>query len=347
MATEMTQRIAEERAKAAAKKTMAPIEVPLPEEITGKKESSFLDQLLGFAKSPAALAGLSNIAGGVGGYQYSKDEFKDAENALKDASRLAGTYVDPGQSQALGVQDDDRVKLARQQALESLIQKSTMGYSPEDEAFARTLQGKVNQDFASRQKQLDEGLQRRGVQLGSGLALAQQQANAQAALQQQSQSADQEIVNKANLRQKAIEAVADQSGAMLQQDSLRALNRANSIDTFNQRNADARMQAARSEANSLGDLSAMYATKGQRQANMISGIGSGIGTGITAYNQSTQNTGDDKSKQTQPQQPAAPQSVTLTPQIIKDNTIDQATNMVKQKSKELIGSAFGKLLKPT
>lgn len=260
-----------------------------------QKESSFLDQLLGFAKNPTVLAGAANLAGGLGGYLASKDEYADAKKTIENASKLAGTTFDLGTSQQSLVSDDANLLKSRSDVLNKLIQQSQTGMSPEDINYLRMQQNKVNQDFQARQAQMQDNLQRRGVQANSGLALAQQMGNNQAALQQEAQFADQNAIRNQELRRQALSDVGNMSSSMIEKDFARGSARAEAVDKFNLKNIENKMQAAKQEAVALQNVANMQQNMGNRQAGLITDIGSAIGSGITANQQAQQ-----------PQAPAAP-----------------------------------------
>lgn len=318
--TEQTKRIAESDS-GVIKSMMNIFNKDIDKQTVKGNSPSYLDQLLGFASSPEVLAGAANLAGGVGGYLASKDEYAEAKRAIDNSAKLAGTTFDLGTSQQSLVSDDANLLKARSDVLNKLIQQSQTGMSPEDINYLRMQQNKVNQDFQARQAQMQDNLQRRGVQANSGLALAQQMGNNQAALQQEAQFADQNAIRNQELRRQALGDVGNMSSSMIEKDFNRASTRAEAVDKFNLKNIENKMQAARQESDALQNVANMQTVLGKNQAGLVSNIGGAIGSGITAYNQNKPST----SSTTQDVPVAPVQSVPAT-KVVLPAPIQSAAN---------------------
>jgi len=231
-------------------------------------------------ENPNLASSAAGLASGVGGYLWSKGDYEKALADTENAARMAGTYEALGPSQVAGIADDPALKGMQMQALQRIQQEALTGTTPEDEAYRRQQQNKINQEFQARAQEADINNQRKGVQAGSGLAMAQAMSNNQQALNQAANASDADITRKAEARRNATQQLASQSGQMQQEQFNRNLQRASATDAFNQANAQNKMGAARSQAGLMQNVAQARNQLGSNKASTATAAGNVVATGI-------------------------------------------------------------------
>jgi hypothetical protein len=193
--------------------------------------------------TPQGLETLAGIGAGAGslylnslgtkaataGQDQAMDQYQKATNANAELYR--------------GVTDSPEQIAMRQQALQGLSQRASMGLTPEDEAALQGIQRQSQNQFKAANATIGQDMSRRGM-ANSGLGLAQSMGAADQAQQAQALAGQNQAAQSFATKQSALNNLAQQSGNALNADYTRQVGKANNLANVNKFNAEQQAQGA-------------------------------------------------------------------------------------------------------
>jgi hypothetical protein len=157
----------------------------------------------------------------------------------------------------------------RQQALQGLSDRASMGLTPEDQAILQGINRQASQQFKAANATIGQDMARRGM-ANSGLGMAQSIGAADQALQNQALAGQNQAAQSFAAKQAALTNLAGQAGNALQQDYGRQMGKAQNLSAINQFNAQQKAQTAQNAARVLE-------AKGQAQQGIAGGKAASTG----------------------------------------------------------------------
>lgn len=191
---------------------------------------------LGAVASPAGLSTIGALGAGLVGMNMNKQGTEQA-NAAYDASlNKFQQATDANTALYGGVADSPEQLAMRQQALQGLSDRASMGLTPEDQAALAGINRQASQQFKANQATIGQDMARRGM-ANSGLGMARSMGAADQALQNQALAGQSQAAQSFAAKQGALTNLAGQSNAALNADYTRQMGKAANLGAVNQFNA--------------------------------------------------------------------------------------------------------------
>lgn len=246
---------------------------------------SKMTDAFGKAMNSAALPGIIGAGSGILGYAQAAKNRDAADSAMQKATDLASQMNYLQDPEVAKIQDDAANKAAIQKALGMMSDRASMGLTPSDLADLEKIRNQQSQTFQAQQGKIQDDMARRGM-AGSGMELAQLMGSAQAANQQAANNATDLSSQMFQAKQNAIQGLANMGNTNLTSQFTRDTTRANATDQVSQFNTNLQNQRNQAMQNAQRQMAGYQQQAGQNKAAAIGNLGQGVGTAVSAYQQS-------------------------------------------------------------